>query len=540
MEKLLPVIFSVLLFLTDNEVKLCEQRSKESFPLLKTFACRTPTSEMTGRVNYPSFSPELDWVEGSFKEGSAISKILMSTALAQLNATVHKGIDDEECYSVFTEGCLYPEFGHENGIAMILQSHLVTTTFPGMSFFSCYLAGREISFSLYFTPYDAATWFATCSTLLLSSFILSVGFYLINKTIYWIEPVLYFFGCLVDEVMELPEKWGNLLPFRLLSIPWLLVGMLISTCYLSIFITNLNSPIPGERVDTYEKISCHDTRQIVESKNSGVLMKKTDVFLALRGDKIENFTNHPVLKGLGGFCYTVLSQFAPRSGVMKYPRHNYKIDIFHIEILYQAYKFPKDLEYLPYLMFNPRIRWYPERVKFLENVTIPRVNGVIEDEILECDKSAFIGESGEVEPYYDYLRRNYPKKKWYRGKNDILTSPIGFSFKVWRESRMMQYFNGFLESGIYNQISNRLTINATILREREAKRGKGKGEGKKGQGHTSYMDVRLEDNIQTVFILLGTCLGVCVLIAGIEYAMYILWSWGLCRFNDKDLIKALT
>lgn len=76
------------------------------------------------------------------------------------------------------------------------------------------------------------------------------------------------YGSLVDEVGTVPAKLSSLLSFKFLSIPWLLVGMLLSNCYLSIFITNLNSPLPGERFDTYQKISCQDKPKIELNKTN--------------------------------------------------------------------------------------------------------------------------------------------------------------------------------------------------------------------------------------------------------------------------------
>lgn len=54
---------------------------------------------------------------------------------------------------------------------------------------------------------------------------------------------------------------------------------------------------------------------------------------------------------------------------------------------------------------NPRVRWYPKELSFLGNFTEKSVNQLVEKEILECDRSAFIGPSSEVGVYYEYLKR---------------------------------------------------------------------------------------------------------------------------------------
>lgn len=115
------------------------------------------------------------------------------------------------------------------------------------------------------------------------------------------------------------------------------------------------------------------------------------------------------------------------------------------------------------------------------------------------------------------MKRNYPAKKWYSGKKTIFESPVGFILLVWRESRMLQYLKTFLSSGIYSHMSDQLIINATILREREAKLKKRE---KLPYAATSFQVVKLGDSIQTVFILLVTCLAVCLCWFIIEYTEY--------------------
>lgn len=132
---------------------------------------------------------------------------------------------------------------------------------------------------------------------------------------------------------------------------------------------------------------------------------------------------------------------------------------------------------------------------------------------MQCDRSAYGGPTDEVKPYYEYLKRNYPTKKWYSGEKTIFQKPVAFVLLVWRESRMLQYFKLFLSSGIYHQVTRQVSLNATVFRGREDKVRK-KGGFRYG---TSFREVGLDDSIQTIFILLLTCLAGSFCLFSIEY-----------------------
>lgn len=187
---------------------------------------------------------------------------------------------------------------------------------------------------------------------------------------------------------------------------------------------------------------------------------------------------------------------------------NYKFTEYFYSI---GYDIPPQSHRLLYDMMNPRIRWYPEKIDLLG---YNGVNGIIEEELLQCERSAYAGLSSEVDPCYDYLRKNYPTKKWYRGEKTIFEVPAGIILLVGRESRVLQYLKLFLSSGIYNQVSDQFTKNETLGRETEAKLEKHE---KFRHAATSFRVVSLGDSIQTIFILLVACLAACFCLAVIEY-----------------------
>lgn len=209
---------------------------------------------MFNQFNYPP-SSEFNWIDETLSviRKTQLSLILIGIAFSKLNATSHIETYGQCRHPILTETCLYPHFNHEDLIYAIVENQNVVTTFPGIYFFSCYEVSGGVTFSLYLLPFKPMMWIVAVILLYLSTFLLSLGFYALTRKIYPITIFLYFYASLVDEVSTVPAKLSTLLSFKVLSIPWLLVRMLLSNCYLSICITNLNSPFPGERFDTNQK-----------------------------------------------------------------------------------------------------------------------------------------------------------------------------------------------------------------------------------------------------------------------------------------------
>lgn len=282
----LPVKFSVLLFVAENKVQVCNKIGGRS-TILENFVCHVTSSTYgIGPFNYPP-SSESNWVQFAYTRHE-LSEVLLNFVINRLNATKYLPSSVELCLSYPAEPCFYPYYGFEDLVHGMFQSQIVITSTPGLSFFSCYMVSRGITFSLYLAPFDNFVWIGTVILLVLSSTILSLGFYFFSKKISLVNIILYFIGCLIDEVSNLPQKCMAFLSFKLLSIPWLVIGMLLSSCYISNFITNLNSPLPGERIDSYEKIYCQEETKIRATVD--MLRKRYYVRNNLEDENIANFT----------------------------------------------------------------------------------------------------------------------------------------------------------------------------------------------------------------------------------------------------------
>lgn len=107
------VKFAVLLFLPQNKVTSCYQKT---IPLFPNFVCTTSGKDtiLITPSNYPSKS-EQHWVDQSMSD--ATSEILFTVALDKLNATRRFGVEQFDllgCNKVLTEACFYPTGAYEN------------------------------------------------------------------------------------------------------------------------------------------------------------------------------------------------------------------------------------------------------------------------------------------------------------------------------------------------------------------------------------------------------------------------------------------
>lgn len=75
-------------------------------------------------------------------------------------------------------------------------------------------------------------------------------------------------------------------------------------------------------------------------------------------------------------------------------------------------------------LVNKKFRWYPKRLfdSGKTGVVIPYLDipSAIEEEIIDCKKSVFVGSESEIARYRYYLRKEYPFISMYIGSNPIM------------------------------------------------------------------------------------------------------------------------
>jgi len=137
--------------------------------------------------------------------------------------------------------------------------------------FTCY-DQPKVSFYLYVSPFDPITWLLAVLNAALIWFIFHI---LIRsqQTITSYSPFLFILGTLIDEAYVVPKTFNRLSSFRILIIGWVLTSMLLSSCYQSLLVVELNSPLKGKPPSSAHQMVCPVTEDF-ESKMLKILNPK--------------------------------------------------------------------------------------------------------------------------------------------------------------------------------------------------------------------------------------------------------------------------
>lgn len=109
-------------------------------------------------------------------------------------------------------------------------------------------------------------------------------------------------------------------------------------------------------------------------------------------------------------------------------------------------------------LFTPMHSFYPNAVSFFtENFSLAILQGSIEKEVVQCGKTVFIAKSSEIRMEYEFLTRKYPRKKFLLSDQAIQNYPTGLAFQFPLRSRVIQSFNGIVETGIWGHFESEET-----------------------------------------------------------------------------------
>jgi hypothetical protein len=136
---------------------------------------------------------------------------------------------------------------------------------------------------------------------------------------------------------------------------------------------------------------------------------------------------------------------------------------------------------------------------------------VIEAELVDCGKSAFVGEESIVDAEFAYLRNNYIRQQFQRGPVGHAGQFSGWSFEQPGYSPMPRILKQFVEGGIYGFL---VKINRMLD---YLKRGEGtnniiRGKFTKFGKYSSVRALDLNGSLQTIFILLASFLASSLLV----------------------------
>lgn len=99
------------------------------------------------------------------------------------------------------------------------------------------------------------------------------------------------------------------------------------------------------------------------------------------------------------------------------------------------------------------VKYFGTDVKKLPAVDEIDIKAGIEEELLLCQRSAYIGYSDEVRAYRGHLHQSYPRAKEFRvTRNPLYLDFLGWTFGTNNEHKVVRHFVAVIEMGIYDKV----------------------------------------------------------------------------------------
>jgi hypothetical protein len=340
----------------------------------------------------------------------------------------------------------------------------ITATNTDLMYFLTCHSKPILSFHLYVNPFDYEVWLgilllAIVIGCLLSSLI-RIDF---QENSISFNVGLYLLSTLIDESFSVPDSLRNLQAFRWAIGLWTLMAVVLSNGYVSLVISELNSPMKSEKLEFYEDVACpwnsYNASKPVADFQTGVLSTVEHLrFYWLYKDMMNTTLD---VKGLDpSRCSSLLS--APKKEAKLWnPNEGQKATryLFYNRLLELGLKLKPQIENTREQGSDDGIWtkllscWHPQHrltpLKPQRQHQWKLTNSVIEEEIVSCGKSAYVGQEQVVQAELKYLKVNYLRQPFQLGKVDYAGGFSGWGFEMPGLSKVPHAFNQFFESGIY-------------------------------------------------------------------------------------------
>ncbi|OXA64900.1 hypothetical protein Fcan01_00537 [Folsomia candida] len=361
-------------------------------------------------------------------------------------------------------------FAEENiveltGLYEVLHQ-VAMTKWRGFQFVSCY-SHKYISFSFYITPFQPATWY-----FILLSLVSTISAVSIYMKIYArdvspsFSPWLSFFAMLLEDSVTIPAKLAQSGFYRSIFTHWGPVAVLLSNCYTGLMITELNAPLKGWRPESFEDLVCDKSHRSLFQGIHGVLVNKTVLKFNARKYSINISRDEPKPNSMDNSglsvrdeCFNVLS--IPEKSKLEFAyEHPYPLleaelaTDYYFQIAYSSEQTPLTKDRLIQYIIYETMPIFPRRFLNRDRASISLMYPEIyrkhaEEEVANCEKSVFVGNTDTVKYEMKHLTRKYPGKKFIMGKKTMDERMIGWTFRGNSRSAVRRNFYGIVESGIY-------------------------------------------------------------------------------------------
>jgi hypothetical protein len=243
-------------------------------------------------------------------------------------------------------------------------------------------------------------------------------------------------------------------------------------------ITDLNSPLPGSKIKSFEDLLCD--RSLFNAKQD------FNITRWLESSKISRYWNQIYGSTFltnpyeSKNCFRIWSQDTKGFDWtdFKRPFNNFFQELsrlydLQMNAMMEISKGGMQPALLPY---SEKIMWsllHPGHAREPKNIekirlgekrfpTKTEIQSANQLEISNCDKkSAFIWDSKEIAIELNILSKNYPKKAFYTGKDSIRDEMEGYVFTGIRNTKIPTYYKWLINSGIYGRLDTEILSRRT-------------------------------------------------------------------------------
>ncbi|OXA48274.1 hypothetical protein Fcan01_17192 [Folsomia candida] len=361
-------------------------------------------------------------------DGSSVEDYILRLAFDMANETA---IFEMLCSTHHSIVSIGPENEDLLRTTLVARGTSVCTETTGYEFLTCYRT-EYVTLEFYITPFTTWLWAALVSSLTLIVGITSTYKYFGGLRNISFPPWLFILATVFEEAGHIPVRIERNNFFRLVLGSWCLVSVFLTNCYNGIMITELNSPLPTYRPSLFdhlicEKMSDNDISKIFQDY---VYFKTTRTNLSVPTDSKERIFKHGHTRI--GWYMVIMEDIGillslPLRYTSGYPNLPELLEELHRSLINDLLgnQGVNIINKKLLSLLDPRHNHYPRGFMYSSpNQTILQLQHSVEEELLECGKSVFLGKSGPIQTELDFLRMHYPKRKFYKGK-EILEIIIG-------------------------------------------------------------------------------------------------------------------
>ncbi|OXA46896.1 hypothetical protein Fcan01_18162 [Folsomia candida] len=390
-------------------------------------------------------------------------------------------------------------------------------------------------FKFYLTPFKPGLWLTLILSLIIIIVIIISYTCFAGLTNTSFSVVLFVFATVFEESGHQPGNVERISFLRLILGPWCLVSVILTNCYSGVMITELNAPHNSLRPNLFDDLRCESIPKFdLSNIDNSTLYYGSWLYEIASSRPVygEGQTKHKYDR-IEWYLQVLLKEnYRPEEELgigLNQPNNIYEVENpFALKACFKLLSFPKIHlsgvahlpEFLQHLYDNvhnnillgfknmtaldmQRINFFdPRHIHHLRslqhshpNQTFLEVQSHLEKELIQCGKTVFIADSDNIDAELDFLRKYYPAKRFYKGKE--IFDHIDFHWEViqYGASKVPSYLRALLESGIYRRLRIE-EINQKYLGRKPLERGL-----------QSSLPVQLDGAISTLFIL---CSGIAV------------------------------